>query len=203
MTTTTFPPPGRSVPVALPLRRFTVDEYHRMIRDGYFADDEGVELLEGLIFEKMPRDAVHDAAVEIALALLQAGVPAGWRVRPQCAATTTDSEPEPDLAVVRGTPREYLTRHPGPSDIALIVEVSNSSVDRDRTLKATVYARAGIATYWIINLVDRQVEVYSRPTGPAPEPSFADRTDYRAGQAVPLVVGGTQAGEIPVNELLP
>ena len=174
-----------------------------MIRDGYFADDERFELLEGFIVEKMPRDPVHDAAVEIALALLQARVPAGWRVRPQCAATTTDSEPEPDLTVVRGEPRDYIARHPGPQDIALLVEVSNTTLHRDRAVKARVYARAGVTVYWIVNLIDRQVEVYADPTGPAPLPAYGRRTDYREGQAVPLVVGGMQVGQIPVNELLP
>jgi Uma2 family endonuclease len=201
--TTTLPPIARYAPTALPLRRFSVDEYHRMIRDGYFAEEEQFELLEGLIVEKMSRDPVHDAAVEIALALLQARVPAGWRVRPQCAATTSDSEPEPDLAVVAGTPRDHLTRHPGPRDIALIVEVSNTSLSGDRTLKARIYARAGVAAYWIVNLIDRQVEVYTDPTGPVPEPSYQRRTDFHAEQAVPLTVAGMQLGEIPVIELLP
>src|SRR5436190_12259255 len=125
--TATFPPPERYTPTALPVRRFTVDEYHRMIADGYFARDERIELLEGLIVQKMPRDPVHDAAVELALQLLQAHMPQGWRVGPQCAISTIDSEPEPDLAVVRGQPRDYLSHHPGPRDIAVLVEVSNTS----------------------------------------------------------------------------
>jgi Uma2 family endonuclease len=201
--TATFPPPGRYVSTALPVRRFTVDEYHRMIRDGYFADDERFELLEGLIVERMSRDPVHDAAVEIALALLQGRMPAGWRVRPQCATTTTDSEPEPDLAVVRGEPRDYVTRHPGPRDIAVLVEVANTTLQSDRTVKARVYARAGIAVYWIVNLIDRQIEVYSDPSGAVPQPAYKKRTDYVLGQAVPLVIGGTQVDSIPVKELLP
>jgi Uma2 family endonuclease len=201
--TTTFAPTVRYTHTALPLRRFTVEEYHRMIRDGYFADNERFELLEGLIVEKMSRDPVHDAAVEIALALLQSRVPAGWRVRPQCAATTADSEPEPDLAVVQGTPRDHLARHPGPREIALVVEVSNTSLQSDRGIKARVYARAGIGAYWIVNLIERQVEVYTEPTGPAAEPAYQRRTDYLIGQAVPLTVGGTHIGGIPVAELLP
>lgn len=201
--TTALSLPVRYAPTALPVRRFSVEEYHRLIRDGYFADDERFELLEGLIVEKMPRDPVHDAAVEIALALLQARVPAGWRVRPQCATTTTDSEPEPDLAVVRGTPRDHLTRHPGPQDIALLVEVSNTTLVRDRTIKLRVYARAGVSAYWIINVVERQIEVMTDPTGPGADPTYRRRTDYRSGQAVPLVVDGAPVAAIPVNELLP
>jgi len=75
--TTTFPPPDRYVSTGLPVRRFTVEEYHRLIKEGFFADDERFELLEGLIVEKMPRDPVHDAAVEIALALLLPACPGG------------------------------------------------------------------------------------------------------------------------------
>ena len=201
--TTTLPPPGRYVLTALPVRRFTVDEYHRLIEDGYFAHDERFELLEGLIVEKMSRDPIHDATVEIVLALLQTRMPAGWRVRPQCATTTSDSEPDPDLTVVRGEPRDYLARHPGPRDIAVLVEVSNTTLQSDRVVKGRVYARAGIGVYWIVNLIDRQVEVYTEPTGPAPQPAYGRRTDYRPGQEVPLIVGGTQIGPISVNDLLP
>ena len=180
-----------------------MDEYHRMIRDGYFSEDERFELLEGLIVEKMPRDPVHDAAVELALALLQALVPAGWRVRPQCAATTSDSEPEPDLAVVRGTPRDHRDHHPGPEDMALVVEVSNTTVHRDRNLKHRIYARAGVKVYWIVNVAERQVEVYTQPTGPALEPTYGHRTDYGVGATVPVFIGPSPVGEIAVNDLLP
>jgi Uma2 family endonuclease len=200
--TTTFPSPGRYVQTDRPVRRFTVEEYHRLINEGFFAHDERFELLEGLIVQKMPRDPVHDAAVEIALKLLQARMPAGWRVRPQCAMTTVDSEPEPDLAVVRGEPRDYVARHPGPQDVALIVEVANTTLLDDRTLKARSYARAGVTAYWIINLVERQVEAYSDPTGPGPQPVYRRRVDYRSGQAAPFAVGGIPL-IVPVDELLP
>ena len=201
--TATFPPPERYTPTALPVRRFTVDEYHRMIADGYFARDERIELLEGLIVQKMPRDPVHDAAVELALQLLQAHMPQGWRVGPQCAISTIDSEPEPDLAVVRGQPRDYLSHHPGPRDIAVLVEVSNTSLAEDRAIKARLYARAAIQSYWIVNLVDRRIEVYTDPTGPDAAPLYRRRQDFGPGQSVPLSVGGMDAGEIPVDGLLP
>jgi Uma2 family endonuclease len=196
-------PPVRYAPTALPLRRFTVAEYHRMIRDGYFASDERFELLEGLIVQKMPRDPIHDAALMIAEELLRAHLPQGWRLRIQSAITTQDSEPEPDLVVVRGQPRDYAARHPGPGDIALFVEVANTTLHDDRTLKHRVYARAGIAVYWIINLVDRRVEVYEDPTGADAAPAYRRRTDYNLTSSVPFIVEGKSVASISVSQLLP
>lgn len=193
----------RSPMTTASLRRFTVDEYQRMIRDGYFAPDERFELLEGLIVEKMPRDPIHDAAVEIADQVLSARLPAGWRVRTQSAMTTGDSQPEPDVAVVRGTPRDHLTRHPGPQELALVMEVSNTTLADDRGWKGGIYARAGIVTYWILNLADARVEVYSDPTGPDAAPAYRHRQDYVRGQVIPLVVDGVERGPVTVDELLP
>jgi Uma2 family endonuclease len=200
---TTVSPAPRYAPTSLPVRLFSVDEYHRLIADGYFASDERFELLEGLIVQKMPRDPIHDAALMIAEELLRARLPEGWRVRVQSAITTADSEPEPDLAIVRGQPRDYLSRHPGPGDLAAVIEISNTTLHDDRTFKQRVYARAGIATYWIINLVDRHVEVYDDPSGDAAAPAYRRRSDFDAGAVVPLVIGNTQVRAVPVAELLP
>lgn len=188
---------------AAPLRRFTVDEYQRLIRDGFFAADERCELLEGLVVEKMSRDPIHDAVIEIVHAVLLALVSPGWRVRPQSGATTGDSQPEPDLVVVRGKPREYLTRHPGPSDLALVVEVSNSTLADDRKWKGRIYARAGIGVYWIVNLPDRRLEVYTDPTGPDAAPAYRRREDFAIGRSIPFVIDGVERGPIAVVDLLP
>jgi Uma2 family endonuclease len=128
---------------------------------------------------------------------------AGWHCRSQSATTTADSEPEPDLAVIRGSERDYLTRHPGPADMALAVEVSESSLPRDRSHKTRIYARAAVPVYWIINLVDLQVEVYTDPTGPDPAPVYRTRRDYRPGDLVPFVMDGRELGPIPTQDLLP
>ncbi len=186
-----------------PVRRFTVDEYHRMIQMGLLTEDEPVELLEGWIVPKMPRNPNHDATIELAQETLRGRLPPGWRVRVQSAITTADSEPEPDVAVVRGGPRERLSRHPGPQDIALLIEVADSSLAHDRDDKGHLYARARIAFYWIINLVDSQVEVYTDPSGPVPAPSYRQRRDYGVTDSVPLVIGGQEIGHIAVRELLP
>src|SRR2546423_11609672 len=121
--------PGNPPP--FPVHRFTVDEYHRIIQAGVLTEDNPVELLEGWIVPKMPHNPPHDATIELVEESLQSKLPAGWRIRVQLAITTDDSEPEPDLAVVRGAARSRLTSHPGPQDIALLVEVSDSSLSHD------------------------------------------------------------------------
>jgi Uma2 family endonuclease len=174
-----------------------------MIADGYFATEERFELLEGLIVEKTSRDPIHDAVVELVEGLLRGRIPAGWRVRGQSAIVTGDSQPEPDVVVVRGTPRDHFAHHPLPQELALVVEVSNSSVSEDRTLKQRIYARAAVPEYWIVNVVDRRVEVYQDPTGPDAAPAYRRRSEYGLGEFVPLTVAGAAAGVVPVAEILP
>jgi Uma2 family endonuclease len=96
-----------------------------------------------------------------------------------------------------------MTRHPAPQDTGLVVEVSDSTLQDDRTLKARLYARSAIPVYWIINLIAGQVEVYTDPTGPDPSPAYRQRQDYSAADAVPLVLDGVEVARIPVRDLLP
>jgi Uma2 family endonuclease len=113
-----------------------------------------------------------------------------------------ESEPEPDLAVVRGDENTYLHRHPGPADVALLVEVADSTLDRDRADKARIYGQAGVPVYWIVNLVDRQVEVYTSPTGPTGA-GYTSRQDLRPGALVPLALPGLALPGVAVAALLP
>lgn len=187
----------------LPVRRFTVDEYHRIIQSGIISSGERCELLDGWIVLKMTRSPLHDLALGLAEDEVERRLPQGWFRRGQSAVTTTESEPEPDLAVVRGRRRDYDTHHPGPAAIGLIVEIADSSLTQDRTVKGPLYARAGIPIYWIINLVDRILEVYTDPTGPDPSPAYRQRQDYQVGDLVPLVLDGTEIDRIAVADLLP
>jgi Uma2 family endonuclease len=204
MSVTTTSPPLPPIWPPLPVRRFSVDEYHQMIQSGVLGEDDDVELLEGWIVPKMARNPAHDAVVswvmnrKIAPILSQ-----GWCCRAQSAITTDVSEPEPDIVVVRGSELDYLARHPIPADMALAIEVANSSLPRDRSYKARIYAAAAVPIYWIINLVDRQVEVYTDPTGPDTWPVYRVRQDYHVGDSVPLIVDGREIGRIAVQELLP
>jgi hypothetical protein len=185
------------------LRRFTVDEYHQMIQAGILGEDEPVELLEGWIVIKMPRNPEHDLALEKADIAIRDRLPAGWRIRIQSAITTDDSEPEPDIALVRGPLPSRANSHPRPGEVAMLVDVAESSLAHDRTVKARSFARAAIPIYWIVNLPERQVEVYTDPTGPGPQPAYRTRQDHAETASVPLVLDGHEVGRIPVRDLLP
>jgi hypothetical protein len=186
-----------------PVRRFTVDEYHQLIQAGILTEDDPVELLEGWIVPKMPRGPAHDTAIELTNEALRSRLPTGWRVRVQSAITTIDSEPEPDLAIVRGSIRNNLGRHPGPEDIGVAIEVVDASLGRDRKDKGRLFARAGIVCYWIVNLTDRLVEVYTDPSGADANAGYRQRRDYGIDDAVPLVLDGQERAQIPVAEMLP
>jgi Uma2 family endonuclease len=117
--------------------------------------------------------------------------------------TLEDGEPEPDGAIVIGGPRDYADRHPGPADVAVVIEIADATLDRDRGIKLRSYARAKIPAYWIINLVDRQVEVYTNPTGDGADATYDARAVIDAAGTVALAVGDKPAAAIRVADLLP
>jgi Uma2 family endonuclease len=195
--------PLLGVPPAVTLRRFTVDEYHHLLAAGIIPDGERTELLDGWIVPHMTRNPPHDGVLGVAADEIRRRLPPGWIDRVQLALTTANSEPEPDVAVVRGALRDYITRHPTPPDVGFVVEVADSSLPDDRTLKAAVYASASIPIYWIINLVHGQVEVNTDPSGPVAAPAYRQRQDYGFQDAVPLVLDGAEIARIPVRDLLP
>src|SRR5439155_11180306 len=128
-----------------------------MIDAGVFAEDENFELLEGLIVRKMTKHPPPWIATGFLRdALIALGIP-DFFVHSQDPVTTNDSEPEPDIALIRGDRRDYLGRNPDPKQAPLVIEVAESSLRQDRALKKRIYARAGIPVYWIINLIDRQI----------------------------------------------
>jgi Uma2 family endonuclease len=184
-------------------RRFTVAEYHDLIRQGVLTEDDDLELIEGYLVHKMAHNPPHDGSVLATQTALLRVLPAGWVCRVQSAITLRESEPEPDLAVVRGDPRAFFTRHPGPADFGIVIEVSDSTLAGDRDDKARMYARSNLPEYWIVNLVDRQVEVYTAPSGPGATPAYAVRHVYPAGAAVPLTLPGLSGASIAVADLLP
>ena len=186
-----------------PDRRFTVAEYHQMIQTGLLTEDDNVELLEGWIVPKSPRSPAHDGTMGVAEEVIREQFPPGWRIRVKSAITLADSEPEPDLAIVQGPPSRYMDHHPGSSEIAFLVEVADSSLLRDRNDKVRIYARAGIAIYWIINLVNAQIEVYTLPSGPVENATYGQRQDYRPGDVIPLILNGQEVGRIAAQDLLP
>src|SRR3954447_3325827 len=137
------PPPSFAMFTAF--RRFTVDEYHRMIESGILNDEDKVELLEGYVVEKMPRNPPHDVAIQRLNKRLTRLDLAGWEVRIQSAITLPDSEPEPDVTLARGDDHTFANRHPLPAELGALIEVADSTLARDRQDKSRIYARANIA----------------------------------------------------------
>jgi Uma2 family endonuclease len=145
------------------LFRLSVVQYQAMIDTGVLTEDDPVELLDGLLTYKMPKNRSHRIAVTKLNALLFRCIPPGYFHQVQDPIRLDDSQPEPDLVVIRGTPDSLAGIHPSPADILLVVEVADSTLTRDRTLKGPLYARAGIPHYWIINLEARTVETFASP----------------------------------------
>jgi Uma2 family endonuclease len=151
-------------------RRWTRVEYDRLIDLGIFRPGEHLELLGGHLIVSEPQGSLHAAAVGLVEDALRACFGPGWAVRVQMPIALDDeSEPEPDLAVVSGTHGDYAAAHPGRPH--LLVEVAESSLADDRGTKGALYARAGISDYWILNLVDRVLEVCRNPVTAAAQPS--------------------------------
>jgi len=151
-------------------RRWTRVEYDRLIDVGIFRPNEHLELLDGHLVVGEPQGPLHATAVGLVEDTLRACFGAGWAVRVRMPIALDDeSEPEPDVAVVPGTHRDYEAAHP--TRPPLLVEVAESSLADDRGTKAALYARAGITDYWILNLVDRVLEVCRHPVTADIEPS--------------------------------
>jgi Uma2 family endonuclease len=187
----------------VPIYRLTVEQYHAMARAGILDEDAPVELLEGWLVQKMTKYPAHRVATyRVRRALERLGT-AGWYVDSQEPITLAESEPEPDVIVVRGRTEDYLDRHPGPGEIGLVVEVAERSLRTDQGTKKRLYARAGIAVYWIVNLKARQIEVYTDPDSTAKRPSYQQRREYGLEDVVPVALDGVEVGTLPVRELLP
>lgn len=149
----------------LPRHRFTVEDYYRMAESGILREDDRVELIDGEIIEMPPIGPGHAGTVEELGDLIRSRLPTTARVRTQNPVRLgLRSEPEPDLAVVTRREGYYRQEHPTPADVLLLIEVADSSLEYDRQTKAPMYAHAGIPELWIINLMDRVIEVYREPS---------------------------------------
>ena len=182
--------------------RLSVQKYHKMIEAGVLGEDDHIELLEGYMVLKMARNPPHDWTLSNLTTLLMRLIPDAWRVRCQMALTTPESEPEPDINIARGARTAFRRRHPMPADVSLVIEVADSTLALDRTDKGRIYARANLSIYWIVNVADNQIEVYTNPQSTAASPSYATCTIYQLTDVVPLILDGQPLGTIPVSEIL-
>jgi len=181
-----------------PIWRLTVAQYHHMIETGILTEDDPVELLEGWLVTRMPKSRRHSLVNQLTRDALAQAIPAGWFVDAQEPITTADSEPEPDVMIVRGNRRDYVEQHPEPAQVALVVEVSDATLQRDKTLKLRLYAAAGIPAYWILNLPDQQLEVYTNPA----DTGYGQQQIYTTSDKVPLVLDGETVTSLAVKDLL-
>lgn len=184
------------------LWRFSVEQYHEMIGAGILHDDDRVELIEGLLVRKMSKNPPHVFALDTLRDFLFRQALQKWVIRLQDPITLGKSEPEPDLVLARGTRRDYTERHPSPADVGLAVEVADSTLAEDRGYKKSVYAQSRIAQYWIVNLVDGQIEVYNDPTGRGSQADYRVQRVYKLGESVPLTLDDVEIVNVPVSELI-
>ncbi len=181
------------------LYRMTLEKYESLIDLGFFSKRDDVHLINGYLVNRMPESPLHGAVCEVIRLAIEAILLATWHTRSEkgLRIPAQVSMPRPDLVIVRGAPRDYLARYPEPADAALVVEVSYTSPDEDRAM-ADIYGAGGIPAYWIVNLVDGQVEVYSDP-GPD---GYRTHEVLAPGHLLHMVVDGVEIGEIAVADIL-
>lgn len=183
--------------------RLSVQQYEEMVARGIIQENNQIEFLEGILVYKMTKKPAHWIAAKLVSDALEGLKVSGYFVHRQDPVDTSDSVPEPDAALVRGEPRNYIAHNPQSADSCLVVEVADSSLARDRGWKKRIYSRAGVPIYWIVNLIDRQVEVFAQPSGPAEKPDYAERHVVAADGTVSVVVDGQEVGRIAVKDILP
>jgi Uma2 family endonuclease len=185
-----------------PLYRFSVEQFDRLVADGLFAEDDRIELLDGVLFEMTPLGPDHCHVNSRLVRLLRAMLePAGFRVEADWPVILSASRPQPDAIVLRNTLDEPEDRLPQAGDMALVIEISDKSLATDRKVKARLYAAAGIEQYWIVNVVDRQIEVLLGPgTDDRGTPCYRHRAV--ADDRLDVMLDGRTFGTIRIAEVL-
>ena len=185
------------------LKRWKRVEYEKLVEKGVFMPGDRIELIDGLLLVAEPQSSWHYTAIRLIERALVTTFGDGWDVRTQAPIALDDtSEPEPDVAVVRGNVRDYLAAHP--ADPVLVVEVSLTSMRFDRRHKSSLYARAGREEYWVVDLVNRVLEVRRNPAPSAEAPygwDYASIVTLRPGDSVSPLASPT--ARIAVADLLP
>jgi Uma2 family endonuclease len=170
-----------------------------MVRTGLIGEDEPVELLDGVLVKQMGKRSPHWVVKKLLLDAFSKMIPGGWYVDDQEPITLATSEPEPDVMIIRGAVRDCQAAHPSPPNVALVVEIADSTLTRDREWKRRIYREAAIPVYWIVNLIDRTIELYSAPASG----DYQTLAIYKAGDNIPVLLDGKTVGEIDVGSVLP
>ncbi|MGO9469843.1 MAG: Uma2 family endonuclease [Isosphaeraceae bacterium] len=183
--------------------RLTVRQFEQMIDAGIFRDKDNVELLGGILVDKMTKNDPHDFGVDFLGRTLGKIVEPDWIVRQEKSIVLGRfSRPQPDLAIVKGPDGRYRLRAPRPADIAFLIEVADSSYLKDRGVNSGRYAAARIPVYWIVNIPQFQIEIYSRPTGKGVSAAYRHVTVHGRDDQVPVVLDGKELGRIPVHDVV-
>ena len=181
--------PEQAMLKTLTHHRFTIDDYHRMIDSAILTENDRVELIRGEIIDKMPSGDPHIACVNRLNRLLTVRLGEDAIVSIQNPIAIRESEPEPDVAILRPRADFYATDRAKSADILLLIEVAETSIDYDREIKGSLYAESGIVEYWIVNLRENVVEIFREPM---PDGSYAQTSSAAAGERIELVaVPGT------------
>jgi len=188
-----------SMAVATPTALLAVEAYLGMVRAGDFTGADRVELLAGVLVDKMGKNPPHVLSTKRTCKALARVLPPGWSVAKEDPIRLADSVPEPDIAVLRGGDEDYADRLPGPADVGLIVEVADTTLNEDQTTKKAIYARAGIPAYWIANVSASCLIAFSEPLGS----EYLVRRVYGSEDHVPLILDGREVARIAVKDLLP
>ena len=183
----------------------SVERYHQLIDDGAFTPNDHVELIHGMVIQKMSKNPPHIMTLKILFSLLTKLLADSilWHVSKEDPITLSDSEPEPDCAIIRGRFQDYPHGNPTPADTGLVIEVSDSTLGFDRNVKRIIYAENKIRHYWIVNIPEDKIEVYSEPFSTGERADYRYQTVYLAGESVPIVLDGEEIGRIHVSDILP
>ena len=199
MTVPTTAPTAGTKPYLL-----TVRQFERMIDAGILPETDNVELLGGIIVKKMVKHPPHSSAIRALSEALRRLIPDGYFVSEEKPVLLGEHwYPEPDLAVIPGPLDRYDFVDPGVEEIALLVEVAESSYATDRGAKWQGYAAHGIRSYWIVNLSTRCVEVYTDPAGQGDEANFRSSRFFGIDEEIPVTIDGRDAGRITTRNILP
>jgi Uma2 family endonuclease len=180
------------VSIAKPIRpkskRFSIEEYHQLLEIGFFKEGDRIELVRGDLIEMAAKGTKHIFCCQELSGILHDLIARQAISRCQDPIVlASGSEPEPDFAIVSLSPDRYRSRKPEAQDVLLLIEVSDSSLDYDRTVKGSLYAEAAIQHYWIFNVLDRQLEVYSLPfQNGKGEFEYSSKQIYQAHQTIDL-----------------
>ncbi|MBK8022338.1 MAG: Uma2 family endonuclease [Chloroflexi bacterium] len=176
--------------------RLSLERYEAMMSASVLTESDHVELIRGHLVKKEGKDQAHILAMGLLVDWLYSIVPQGWFVSTENPVVIADSMPEPDVILVRGQRRDFGNRRFTPDTLELVVEVSDSSLEIDRNVKLSLYAEAGIPLYWIVNLRDHRVEVYTQPQRDTKPAYYAALQIYGPAVRLPLTLDGAEIATI-------